>query len=102
LHQPRRSEPRKGSSRLGTQAVAQSVLSWAFDAVIPYSVRCKMTGQRGPPLSSKKYERVEPRAVAHRHHRLERPSADSIREPMAMLRQKRAGDRTGSLMCYGL
>src|SRR6516225_6634789 len=81
LHQPRRSEPRKGSSGLGTYAVAQSVLSWAFDAVIPYSVRRKMTGQRGPPLSSKKYERVEPRAVAHRHHRLERPSADSIREP---------------------
>src|SRR6516162_3564580 len=47
--QPRRIDPRNGSSVLGNEALVQSFLSDASVAVIPYGVRCRMTGQRGPP-----------------------------------------------------
>ena len=54
LRQPRMIDPRNGSSTLGSQAMVKSALWLASDEVMPYGVRCRMTGQRGPPLPGRK------------------------------------------------
>src|SRR6516165_8139722 len=98
LRQPRRIEPRKGSSVLGSHALVQSVLSRASDAVIPYGVRCRMTGQRGPPLSgrnTKVLSRV-PSRIATMAWKAQAPARSA--RSIAMLRQKKSRyDHTGSL-----
>src|SRR6516162_8138111 len=97
LRQPRRIEPRKGSSVLGSHARVQSVLSRASDAVIPYGVRCRMTGQHGPALFGRntKVLSLVPSRIFTMAWKARAPprSASSI----AILRKKRAGDHTGSL-----
>jgi len=76
---------------------AESVMSRASDTVIPYGVRCRMTGQRGPPICGKntKVLSLVPSRIATMAWKARARARSG--SSMAMLRKKRAGDRTGSL-----
>src|SRR6266446_7602699 len=75
LRQPRRIEPRKGSSVLGSHARLQSVLSAASDAADPIGCPEQNDGPARSPALRQKHEGVESGAIAHRYRGLKSASA---------------------------
>src|SRR6266446_6744187 len=54
LRQPRKIAPRRGACGSGSQPLVQSVTCWPCGTVMPYGVRCRITGKRGPPPCGRK------------------------------------------------